>query len=82
MKHLKGHPTKNQVFNHIRCIKSSVTKASECITEDIFLSILSSIKITFHRLLDIAINTAATEMRATYKAGFKDRVTLMNEVNS
>lgn len=44
VKHLKGHPTKNQVFNHIRCIKSSVTKASECITEDIFLSILSSKK--------------------------------------
>lgn len=52
------------------------------ITEDIFLSILSSIKITFHRLLDIAIDTAVTEMRAIYKAGFKDGVALMNEVNS
>lgn len=36
--------------------------------------------ITFHKLLDIVSNTAAAEMRAAYKAGFKDGVSLMREI--
>lgn len=35
--------------------------------------------ITFHKLLDIVSDTAATEMRTSYKAGFKDGVTVMIE---
>ena len=34
----------------------------------------------FHKLLDCVSNTAAAEMRAAYKAGFKDGVDLMREV--
>ncbi len=35
---------------------------------------------TFHKLLDCVSKTAAAEMRAAFKAGFKDGVTLMREV--
>ena len=35
---------------------------------------------TFHKLLDCVSETAAEEMRAAYKAGFKDGVALMREV--
>ena len=35
---------------------------------------------TFHKLLDIVSETAAAEMRAAYKAGFKGSVALMREV--
>lgn len=35
---------------------------------------------TFHKLLDCVSDTAAAEMRAAYKAGFKDEVALMREV--
>lgn len=35
---------------------------------------------TFHKLLDCVSDTAAAEMRAAYKVGFKDGVTLMREV--
>lgn len=35
---------------------------------------------TFHKLLDCVSDTAAAEMRAAYKAGFKDGVALMREV--
>lgn len=35
---------------------------------------------TFHKLLDCMSDTASAEMRAAYKAGFKDGMTLMNEV--
>ncbi len=35
---------------------------------------------TFHKLLDIVSDTAAAEMRAAYKAGFKDGVALMQEI--
>lgn len=38
--------------------------------------------ITFHKLLDIQSATSADEMRATYKAGFKDGVALMTEVQA
>lgn len=34
---------------------------------------------TFHKLLDCVSDTAAAEMRAAYKVGFKDRVTMMIE---
>ena len=34
----------------------------------------------FHRILDCVSETAAAEMRAAYKAGFKDGVALMREV--
>ena len=34
----------------------------------------------FHRILDCVSDTAAAEMRAAYKAGFKDGVTLMREL--
>jgi hypothetical protein len=34
----------------------------------------------FHRILDCVSDTAAAEMRAAYKAGFKDGVTLMREI--
>ena len=34
----------------------------------------------FHKLLDSMSETAAAEMRAAYKAGFKDGVALMREV--
>ena len=34
----------------------------------------------FHKLCDLQSETAADEMRAAYKAGFKDGVTLMKEV--
>ena len=33
--------------------------------------------IMFHKLCDLQSETAAAEMRAAYKAGFKDGVTLM-----
>ena len=35
---------------------------------------------TFHKLLDCVSDTAAAEMRAAYKVGFKDGVTLMKDV--
>lgn len=34
----------------------------------------------FHRILDCVSNTAAAEMRAAYKVGFKDGIELMKEV--
>lgn len=34
----------------------------------------------FHKILDCVSDTAATEMRAAYKVGFKDGVDLMKEV--
>ena len=34
----------------------------------------------FHIILDCVSNTAADEMRAAYKVGFKDAVALMREV--
>lgn len=36
--------------------------------------------ITFHKLLDIQSATSSDEMRAAYKAGFKDGATAMIEV--
>ena len=36
--------------------------------------------ILFHKLCDLQSETAADEMRAAYKAGFKDGVALMREV--
>ena len=36
--------------------------------------------IMFHKLCDLQSETAAAEMRAAYKVGFKDGVTLMREV--
>ena len=36
--------------------------------------------IIFHKICDLQRETAADEMRAAYKAGFKDGVTLMKEV--
>ena len=35
---------------------------------------------TFHKLLDCVSETAAAEMRAAYKVGFKDGVALMQEI--
>lgn len=35
---------------------------------------------TFHKLLDCVSDTAAAEMRAAYKVGFKDGATLMSEI--
>ena len=34
----------------------------------------------FHKLLDCVSETAATEMRAAYKVGFKDGATMMQEI--
>ena len=34
----------------------------------------------FHKILDCVSDTAAAEMRAAYKVGFKDGVTLVSEV--
>ena len=34
----------------------------------------------FHKILDCVSDTAAAEMRAAYKVGFKDGVALMREV--
>lgn len=34
----------------------------------------------FHKLCDLQSETTANEMRAAYKAGFKDGVTLMKEI--
>ncbi len=34
----------------------------------------------FHKILDCVSDAAAAEMRAAYKAGFKDGVTLLREV--
>ena len=34
----------------------------------------------FHKILDCVSNTAADEMRAAYKVGFKDGAALMREV--
>ena len=34
----------------------------------------------FHKILDCVSNTAAAEMRAAYKVGFKDGVALMQEI--
>ena len=36
--------------------------------------------ILYHKLCDVQSDTAAAEMRAAYKAGFKDGVTLMREI--
>ena len=36
--------------------------------------------ILFHKLCDLQSETAAAEMRAAYKAGFKDGVKLITEV--
>ena len=36
--------------------------------------------ILYHKLCDVQSETAAAEMRAAYKAGFKDGVTLMREI--
>ena len=36
--------------------------------------------IIFHKLCELQSETAADEMRAAYKAGFKDGVALMKEV--
>ena len=36
--------------------------------------------ILFHKLCDLQSETAAAEMRAAYKAGFKDGVSMMREV--
>lgn len=38
--------------------------------------------LTFHKLLDCVSGTAAAEMRAAYKAGFKDGVALITEVQT
>jgi hypothetical protein len=38
-------------------------------------------KIMFHKLCDLQSETAADEMRAAYKTGFKDGVALMKEVH-
>ena len=47
----------------------------------LFEKSLSEDKIdVFHKILDCVSDTAATEMRAAYKVGFKDGVTLMREV--
>ena len=35
---------------------------------------------TFHKLLDCVSETAAAEMRAAYKVGFKDGATMMQEI--
>ena len=35
---------------------------------------------TFHKFLDCVSDTAADEMRAAYKAGFKDGATMMQEI--
>ena len=34
----------------------------------------------FHKLLDCVSETAAAEMRAAYKVGFKDGATMMQEI--
>ena len=34
----------------------------------------------FHKILDCVSDTAAAEMRAAYKVGFKDGATLMSEI--
>ena len=34
----------------------------------------------FHRILDCLSDTAAAEMRAAYKVGFKDGATMMKEI--
>lgn len=34
----------------------------------------------FHKILDCVSDTAAAEMRAAYKVGFKDGLTLMRDV--
>ena len=34
----------------------------------------------YHKILDCVSDTAATEMRAAYKVGFKDGVALMMEI--
>ena len=34
----------------------------------------------FHKILDCVSDTAAAEMRAAYKVGFKDGITLIKEV--
>ena len=36
--------------------------------------------ITFHKLLDIQSTTSADKMKAAYKAGFKDGMALMSEM--
>lgn len=36
----------------------------------------------FHKILDCVSDTAAAEMRAAYKVGFKDGVALIREVQS
>ncbi|MCR5479225.1 MAG: hypothetical protein K6F27_05110 [Ruminococcus sp.] len=35
---------------------------------------------TFHKLLDCVSETAAAEVRTTYKVGFKDGATMMQEI--
>lgn len=48
---------------------------------DLFEKSLSDEQInTFHKILDCVSDTAAYEMRAAYKVGFKDGVALMKEI--
>ena len=41
-----------------------------------------SLSDVFHKILDCMSDTAAAEMRAAYKVGFKDGVSLMREVQN
>lgn len=46
-----------------------------------FENSLSEVQIgVFHKILDCMSDTAADEMRAAYKVGFKDGVALMKEI--
>ena len=43
-------------------------------------SLIEEQTILFHKLCDLQSDTAAAEMRAAYKAGFKDDAALMREI--
>ena len=55
-------------------IRSTILPHSEVIDRAVFSFIV------FHKILDCVSDTAADEMRAAYKVGFKDGVAMMREI--
>lgn len=72
----------DEIYNYRQNSMPTVEHSSEwskhCVTFE--KSLTEDQLITFHKLLDIQSETAAVEMRAAYRTGFKDGVNLMREI--
>ena len=81
--YLKGHITMIDMIYNLRVGDIHTAEFSDefnklCIP---FENSLSEEHIDiFHKILDCMSDTAAAEMRAAYKAGFKDGIALMMEI--